>query len=110
MNSYGLDGPSFKSRQGQRDYLSSNIVDTGSGAHPTFYAMNTGGSLLGVKRSGRQADTSRPSMVEVKNGVTFLLSLYASTAWAGTVLHTPKPLLFNKPIQSVGGAGIVQSV
>lgn len=101
MSSYGLDGPSFKSWQGLRDYLSSNIVHAGSGAHPSFYAMDTG-----VKR---EADNS-PSIAEVKEGVTAILSLYTSMAWAGTALHIPNPLSFNNPMQSIGGAGIAQSV
>jgi len=60
----------------------------------------------GVKR---EADNS-PSIAEVKNGVTSLLSLYASMAWAGTALHIPNPLSFNNPMQSTGAAGIAQSV
>jgi hypothetical protein len=51
-----------------------------------------------------------PSIAQVKNGVTSFLSLYAPKAWAGTALHIPNPLSFNNPMQSMGGAGIGQSV
>jgi hypothetical protein len=39
-----------------------NIVQTGSGAHPSSYP----GSFLGVKRPGRDADHSPPSSAEVE--------------------------------------------
>jgi len=42
-------------------------VQTGSGMHPAFYPMDTGGSYPGVKRPGREADHSPPSSPEVKN-------------------------------------------
>jgi hypothetical protein len=45
--------------------LISNIVQTGSGVHPTSYTMGTGGSFTGVKRPGRQADHSPPTSPEV---------------------------------------------
>jgi hypothetical protein len=38
-----------------------------SGAHPASYPMGTGGFSPGVKRPGREADHSLPSIAEVKN-------------------------------------------
>jgi hypothetical protein len=43
------------------------IVQTGSGVHTTSSAMGTGGSYLGVKRQGREADRSLPTSAKVKN-------------------------------------------
>jgi hypothetical protein len=43
-----------------------HIAQNGRGAHPVFYAMSTGGSFLGVKRSGREADHACPTSAEVK--------------------------------------------
>jgi hypothetical protein len=42
------------------------IVQTGSGVHQTSYKMGTGGSFLGVKRQGREADHSPPTSAKVK--------------------------------------------
>jgi hypothetical protein len=41
---------------------------TGSGAHPISYSMDTGGSIPWIKLEGRGADRSAPSSVKVKNG------------------------------------------
>ena len=49
---YGLDGPGIESRWGSRF---SAPVQTGPGAHPASYTMDTG-SFPGVKRSGRGVD------------------------------------------------------
>jgi hypothetical protein len=46
-------------------------VKNGSGSHPTAYSMGTGGSSLGVKRPGREADHLPPSSAEV---ITYLLT------------------------------------
>jgi hypothetical protein len=43
-----------------------HTVQTGSGVHPTSYKIGTGGSYLGVKRQGREADHSPPTSAEVK--------------------------------------------
>jgi hypothetical protein len=45
---YGLDGPGIESRWGARF---SEPVQTGPGAHPASYTMNTG-SFPGVKTAG----------------------------------------------------------
>jgi hypothetical protein len=47
---------------GAEDFSSSLCVQTGSGAHPAFYLMGTGGKA----RPGRDADHSPPSSAEVK--------------------------------------------
>jgi hypothetical protein len=49
-------------------------VQSGSGAHPDSYWMDTGSSLPGVKRPGREADHSPPTTAEVKK-----MWIYTST-------------------------------
>jgi hypothetical protein len=50
------------------DFSSSLCVQTGSGAHPVFCSMGTGGLFHGDKaRPGRDADHSPPSSAEVEN-------------------------------------------
>jgi hypothetical protein len=73
--SYGLDdrGSEFESRYGQESSLL-HVVQTGSGVHPTFYPMDTGGSFPGVKRPGREADHLPPTSAEVKK-----MLVYSST-------------------------------
>jgi hypothetical protein len=54
--------------RGERIYPLASCVQTGSGAHPAFYTMGTGGPFLGAKaRLGRDADHSSPSSAEVEN-------------------------------------------
>jgi hypothetical protein len=43
------------------------VVRTGFGDHSGSYLMGSGGSSLGVKLPGREADHSSPSSAEVKN-------------------------------------------
>jgi hypothetical protein len=50
------------------------VVQTGSGVHPTSYTMGTGGSFPGVKRPERVADHSPPISAEVKK-----MWIYTST-------------------------------
>jgi hypothetical protein len=58
----------LESQQGQNFSLLHN-VQTGSGARPASYPMDTGGDFPGrVKRPGREADHWPPSSSEVKNG------------------------------------------
>jgi hypothetical protein len=61
------------------DFSSSPCVQTGSGAHPASYPMDTGGPFPGGKaRPGRDADHSLPSSAEVKyEKELYLLSPYA---------------------------------
>jgi hypothetical protein len=54
------------SRQGQ-EFSLLQIVQTGSGVHPTSYPMGTGGPFPGLKRPVREADLSPPTSAEVKN-------------------------------------------
>jgi hypothetical protein len=50
------------------DFSSSLCVQTGSGAHPAFCPMDTGGPFpRGKARPGRDADHSPSSSAEVKN-------------------------------------------
>jgi hypothetical protein len=46
-------------------------VQTGSGAQPASYPMDTGGFSLGLKRLEREADHSPPSSAEVKNAWSY---------------------------------------
>jgi hypothetical protein len=68
---YGLDGPGIESRWGSRF---SEPVQTGLGAHPTFYIMGTG-SFSGVKLPGRGVDHPPPSSAKVEERVE--LHLYS---------------------------------
>jgi hypothetical protein len=49
-------------------------LQTDAGVHPTSYTVGTGGSFLGDKAPGREADHSPPASAEVKK-----MSLYTST-------------------------------
>jgi hypothetical protein len=64
--SYGMYGRG--SIPGTARFFLLHSVQTGSGAHPASNSVGTGGSYLGVKRPGREADHSPSSSVEVKNG------------------------------------------
>jgi hypothetical protein len=71
VSDYGLDDRAIgvRSPAGAKDFSSSFLVQTGSGAHPASCTMGTGGVLSpGVKaRPGRDADHSPPSSAEVEN-------------------------------------------
>jgi hypothetical protein len=57
-----------RSPVGAKDFSSSLCVQTGSGAHPAFGTMGTGGPFPGDNaRPGRDADHSPPSNAEVVN-------------------------------------------
>jgi hypothetical protein len=65
---YGLDDRAIgvRSPAGAKDFSSSLCVQTGSGTHPDFSPMGTGGPFPGAKaRPGRDADHSPPSSAEV---------------------------------------------
>jgi hypothetical protein len=67
---YGLDDRAIgvRSPAGAKDFSSSLCVQTGSGAHPAFCTMGTGGPFPGGKaRPGLDADHSPPSSAEVVN-------------------------------------------
>jgi hypothetical protein len=55
----------FESRYGQ-EFPLLHVVQTGSGAHPASYPMETGDSFPGVKWPGREAHNSSPTSAEVK--------------------------------------------
>jgi hypothetical protein len=59
---------------GGQEFLLLHVVQTGPGVHPTSYPMGTGGSFLGVKRPGREADHSLPTSAEVMK-----MRIYTST-------------------------------
>jgi hypothetical protein len=64
VSDYGLDDRAIEVRSPTgADFSSSPCVQTGSGAHPAFYPMSTGGKA----RPGRDADHSPSSSAEVKN-------------------------------------------
>jgi hypothetical protein len=71
-------------RAGARDFQFLHSVQTGSGAHPTSYSMGTGGSFLGGKAAGREADHSPPSSAQVK-----MMDLYLNSpkCFHGVVLN-----------------------
>ena len=55
-------------------------VQTVSGAHPTFYTIDTG-SLPGVKRPGRGVDHPTAFRTEVKERVELYLYSPSGTSW-----------------------------
>jgi hypothetical protein len=62
--------------------FSLHSVQPGNVAHPAFYPMRTGVFSSGVKRRGRESDTSFPSNDEVKNAWTMCtLPPYVFMAW-----------------------------
>jgi hypothetical protein len=68
VSDYGLDDPAngVRSPAGAEDFSSILCVQTGSGAHPAFCPMGTGGPFPGGKaRPGHDADHSPPSRAEV---------------------------------------------
>jgi hypothetical protein len=61
-------------------------VQTGSGAHPAFYPVDSGGGgcpSLGVKRPGREADHSPPFSSEVKECMELYLHFRNKFSWYG---------------------------
>jgi hypothetical protein len=70
VTDYGLDDRAIgvRSPAGSKYFSSIVCVQTGSGAHPAFCIMGTGGPFPGGKaRPGRDADHSPPSSAEVVN-------------------------------------------
>jgi hypothetical protein len=50
-----------------QEFLLLQVVQTGSGIHPTSYPMGTGGYFNGVKLQGGETNHSLPASAEVKN-------------------------------------------
>jgi hypothetical protein len=65
---YGLDvrGSRVRFPAGTGNFSLHYRVQNGSGAHQASYPVGKRGSFPGIKRSGREADHSPPSSVEVK--------------------------------------------
>jgi hypothetical protein len=55
----------FDRRQGLRNYSILHSVQIGFGAHSASYPVGTQGYSLGSEQSGREAEDSFPSNVEV---------------------------------------------
>jgi hypothetical protein len=70
---------------GTRIFSTFQNVQTGSGAHPASYSMGTWGFFLGDKQLGCEADRLTPP-VNLMNGATPLLSLYAFKTCRGATL------------------------
>jgi len=56
----------FPAGQGRYSYLC-HYIQTGSGAHPVFCPIGTGGLSLGLKWPGHEAGHSCPSNAKVKD-------------------------------------------
>jgi hypothetical protein len=70
VSDYGLDDQviGVRSPGGAKDFSSNLCLQTGSGAHPDFFIMVTGGPFPGAKaRPGCDADHSPASSAEVVN-------------------------------------------
>jgi hypothetical protein len=70
VSDYGLDDRAIgvRSPAGTEDFSSNLCVQTGSGAHPAYCPMGTGGPFPGGKtRPGRDSDHSPLSSAEVVN-------------------------------------------
>jgi hypothetical protein len=61
---------------GARIFSLLHSVQTGSGAHSTSYSVDTGGSLPGLKRPGRETDHSLHLMARSRMVELYLYSSY----------------------------------
>jgi hypothetical protein len=61
----------FESRQGLGIFLFTTASRPALKVHLVSYPMDTMGTLLDVKRSGREADHSPPGSAEVKNALNY---------------------------------------
>jgi hypothetical protein len=79
VSDYGLDYRviEVQSPTGAEDFSSSPCVQTGSGAHPASYPMDTGGKA----RPGRDADHLPPSSAEVKYEQELYLLFPHAPSW-----------------------------
>jgi hypothetical protein len=60
-----IGGGGFRVPAGAGNFPLHHRLQAGSGAHPASYPADTGVSLLGIKRSEREADHSSPHSAEV---------------------------------------------
>ena len=74
---YVLDGPGIEYRWGAKF---SAPVQTGPGAHPASYTMDTG-SFQGVKRPGRGVDHPPPFNAEVEGRVELYIYSPTGPSW-----------------------------
>jgi hypothetical protein len=58
-------GSEFEFRYGQ-EFSLLQVVQTGSGVHPTSYPAGAGALSLGLRQPGREANHSPPANAEVK--------------------------------------------
>jgi len=56
-------------------------IQTGSGAHPASFPINTGGSYPEIRRPGREDDHSPPSSAEINARSYNAISQYVLIAW-----------------------------
>jgi hypothetical protein len=84
VSDYGLDDRMIgvRSLAEANDFSCSVCVQTGSGAHPAYCKMGTGGPFPGDKaRKGRDADHSPPSSAEVVNEYELYILSHQAPPW-----------------------------
>ena len=80
MTEYGLAVRGSNPGIGRYFFLFSDIAQVGSGAHPASYIMDNWSCFVGVRRSGRDVDSSSPfSDGKVKVKVTLVQALRLCT-------------------------------
>jgi hypothetical protein len=83
---YGLDDRGFKSRQRLGIFLFTTASRTALGPTQPLIQWVPGALSLGIKRSGREADHSRPYSAEVKECVKLYLHSHNTPSWRGVLL------------------------
>jgi hypothetical protein len=82
----GGEGVRVRFLVGERDFSLLHSFQTGSGAYPASYPVDTRALFLGVKQKGHEADHSLPSSADVRNdGAIYLLPHMPS--WYSVQLH-----------------------
>jgi hypothetical protein len=79
--------PRVRARQGQKIFLFSYTVETGSGAHTASYSVGIEDLSRGLRWPGREVGHSPPSRAEVKNECSYYHP-YAFTSRTGTTFST----------------------
>jgi hypothetical protein len=82
---YGLDdrGSRVRFSVATGNFFLHHGVQSGSGAHPNSYPMDTRDLSLGVKWPGRETNNSPPSSDEVKECVELYLHYPNTSSWRG---------------------------